>query len=156
VEVFNLFDAELADADAGDKPAGFGARQAELGPLLGGAQIGMSLYEIPPGERTWPYHYELAEEEWLLVVAGEPTLREPAGERRLRAGDVVAFPTGPEGAHQLRNETGEPVRVALVSANAGAVDATVYPDSDKAKIRGRDTRRMLRLSPGLDYWDGEA
>ena len=35
------------------------------------------------------------------MLSGSPTLRGPDGERVLRAGDVVCFPVGPDGAHQV-------------------------------------------------------
>ena len=63
-------------------------------------QIGGCVYELPEGERTYPYHFHHGMEEWLVVLDGAPTLREPDGERVLRRGDVVCFPTGPEGAHR--------------------------------------------------------
>ena len=96
----------------------------------------MSVYDLAPGEKTWPYHFELAQEEWALVVAGEPTLREPEGERRLRPGDLVCFPPGPDGAHQLRNDTEAPVRLALLSDSPTGADGCVYPDSDKLGVGG--------------------
>ena len=36
-------------------------------------------------------------------------------EQQLRQGDVVAFPRGKEGAHQIRNDTDAPVRVLMLS-----------------------------------------
>lgn len=153
MEVFNLFDGTTDAAAA--MPPGFHQREAVLGPRLGGSRIGVSVYDLDPGEKTWPYHYELAEEEWLLVVAGAPTLREPGGERQLRPGDVVCFPVGPEGAHQLRNDSDEPARLVLCSMVAGGPDATVYPDSGKAQLRGEGTHLRWRTGPPLDYWDGE-
>jgi uncharacterized cupin superfamily protein len=154
VEVFNLFDDELPARE--DAQPGFGGGRAMLRPLLGGSSVGVSVYELPPGERLWPYHYELNREEWLLVVAGEPTLREPGGERRLRAGDVVCFPVGPEGSHALRNEAGEPVRVVVLAEYSQGAYTTVQPDSDKILVRSVEGRRIIRGSPQLDYWDGEA
>ena len=62
-------------------------------------KIGASLYELAPGQATFPYHWHQLEEEWLIVLGGEPTLRSPGGEQRLVPGDVVVFPVGPEGAH---------------------------------------------------------
>ncbi len=148
-----MVDGELEPDE--QKPAGFGGARAMLRELLGGAEIGFSLYELSPGTRLWPYHYELNREEWLLVVAGEPTLREPAGERRLRAGDVVCFPIGPEGAHALRNETERPARVAVFGTYPADAYVAVQVDSDKVLVQGADGRRILRGSPSLDYWDGE-
>ncbi|MGZ4389740.1 MAG: cupin domain-containing protein [Gaiellaceae bacterium] len=154
MEVFNLFRGETAPFDG--MPAGFHQREVALGELLGGSLLGMSVYDLEPGEKTWPYHYELREEEWLLVVAGEPTQREPEGERRVRPGDVVCFPAGPEGAHQLRNDTDEPVRLALLSTVEPGLSATVYPDSEKLGLGGPGVRMRMRIGPELDYWDGEA
>jgi uncharacterized cupin superfamily protein len=154
VETYNLFHGETTPED--DMPAGFHQLEAALGPLLGASKLGMSVYDLQPGERAWPYHFEVLEEEWLLVVSGEPTLRDPDGEQRLRAGDVVCFPTGPEGAHQVRNDTAAPVRFAMFSTIGGDANATVYPDSDKVQVRVKDVRRRVRFSPHLDYWEGEA
>ena len=99
---FNLFDGELDRVR--DQP-GFSWRATAVGEHIGGTKLGASLYELDPGERSFPYHYEYGNEEWLLVVAGSPTLRDPEGEHELRPGDVVCFPEGPEGAHQVRNDT---------------------------------------------------
>lgn len=43
------------------------------------------------------------------------TIRTPEGERVLDQGEVVCFPAGPEGAHQVRSANDEPARVAIVS-----------------------------------------
>ena len=152
---FNLFDGELDDER--DVP-GFSWRRASLGRLLGGEKIGASLYELEPGECTWPYHYEYGNEEWLLVVAGRPTLRDPEGEHELRPGDVLCFREGPEGAHQIRNDTGEPIRVLIASTKI-TPDTAVYPDSGKVGIwtgHDADPPRLFKIDSAVDYWDGEA
>jgi uncharacterized cupin superfamily protein len=154
VETYNLFHGETQSEPG--MPPGYHQREAPLRELLGGTMLGMSVYDLDPGEKTYPYHYELAEEEWLLVIAGAPTLREPEGERTLRPGDVVCFPAGPAGAHQVRNDTAEPARVALFGTVASSPTGTVYPDSGKFQVRGPGFRARLRLGPELDYWEGEA
>jgi uncharacterized cupin superfamily protein len=130
-------------------------RRRKVGAEVGAKLTGFGIYELPAGEAAWPYHYELAREEWLVVVAGEPTLRTPEGERRVRPGDVVCFPIGPEGAHELRNDTGEPVRFALFS-NVDSTSPTYHSDSDKLHVTDGGRRRIVRGSPELDYWEGEA
>jgi uncharacterized cupin superfamily protein len=52
------------------------------------------------------------------VLAGKPTLREPDGEHRLEPMDVAFFPPGPGGAHAVRNDTAETVRVLMWGENA--------------------------------------
>jgi uncharacterized cupin superfamily protein len=149
MELFNLFKGETKPVET---PDGWHSARVHLG---AGDLIGMSVYDLAPGERTWPYHFELAEEEWVLVVAGEPTLRDPEGEQRLRPGDVVCFPPGPDGAHQLRNDTDAPVRVAMFSDVSATADACVYPDSGKVKVGGAGWVRRMRLGDEVDYWEGE-
>src|SRR5437763_10124285 len=95
---------------------------------VAGDHLGASLYALPPGQRTFPYHYELGNDELLVVVSGRPTLRTPEGESELEPGDCVLFPSGPDGPHQLANATGEPVRVLLVS-NFALPRGVGQPDS---------------------------
>ena len=75
MSVVNLFDVEL-QPDEDDAP-GYVLSYARVGPLVGGEQLGLSVYELGPGQSICPYHYENAEEEWLIVLVGRPTLRTP-------------------------------------------------------------------------------
>ena len=154
MEPFNLFDA-VAPAEPDDaRPEGFRRREIQIGGLLGASRLGATLYELPPGQRICPYHYEHNNEEWLLVVAGRPTLRTPSGERELRPGDVVAFPEGAAGAHDTSNRTGERVRVVMLSTKRRPAVA-VYPDSDKLAIWRIDDGIVVKRSAAVDYWEGE-
>jgi uncharacterized cupin superfamily protein len=140
-----------------DDPPGFRSGMFRFGPLLGAAELGASVYELPPGEAICPYHYEYAEEEWLLVLEGRPTLRHPEGRETLEPWDVVCLPTGPQGAHGVRNETAETVRVLMWSSVKHPA-ATVYPDSGKIGIwtGNHDDDVMVRRTSNVDYWDGES
>ena len=114
-------------------PDGFRRNSTRVGTLLGAARTGLSVYELPPGQAVGPYHYEDPEEEWLLVVSGTPTLRHPGGEDQLEPWDLVFFPSGPAGAHHVRNNSESPARVAMFSSIT-AVGAVVYPDSDMIQL----------------------
>jgi len=106
---------------------------SRFGEALGGTMWGGTLYELQPGEEICPYHWHFAEEEWLLVVAGTPTVRTPDGERMLQPWDVAVFVRGETGAHQVRNESGEPVRVVMLST-ASDPEVCVYPDTGKVGV----------------------
>jgi uncharacterized cupin superfamily protein len=140
----------------GEDPEGFRAGAVKLGKVFGAEQTGASVYELPPGQAICPYHYEFGEEEWLLVLKGTPTLRHPDGSDRLDPWDVVFFPRGPEGAHAVRNETEETVRVLMFS-NVVHPTGTYYPDSDKIGIWSGDpeTDRLFRRDSSVEYYDGE-
>lgn len=147
-DVFNLADGELPPARDGFSRAGIASE-------LGAIRTGLSVYELQPGQRSWPYHFELTEEEWVLVVAGEATVRTPDGDVVVRAGDTMCFPPGPAGAHAMRNESAAVARFAMPSSEARVGWATVYPDSNKLKVTGPGFSRIVALDPELDYWDGE-
>jgi uncharacterized cupin superfamily protein len=138
------------------RPAGYRRGGLELGPLLGASDLGATVYELPPGESICPYHYELSEEEWLLVLTGAPTLRDPDGEHALEPLDIVCFPVGPAGAHKLTNATAAPVRVLLFSTKRIPA-LSVYPDSDKLGVwtGGEPGDLLVHRSAGVDYWSGE-
>ncbi|MES1246934.1 MAG: cupin domain-containing protein [Actinomycetota bacterium] len=119
------------------------------------AGLTASVYVVEPGEKQVPYHFHHGAEEILLVLEGTPTLRTPAGERALSPGDVVHFPRGPEGAHQVRNDSGEPVRVVVVDA-PGWLEIVEYPDSGKVGSVARTPFHALHFKDQTaDYWDGE-
>ena len=110
------------------------------------------MYDLPPGQSAFPYHYELGREEWLLVLAGRPTLRDPDGEHELEPGDLVFLPEGEEGAHKVTN-TGEGVaRIAMLS-NKDEPSIAFYPDS--GKIGFWPDGKIFRLADEVDYYDGE-
>jgi len=139
-----------------EDPAGMRSGLHRLGKQLGAQQTGTSFYDLPPGQALCPYHYEYGEEEWLLVVAGRPTVRDPDGVHELEPHDVVFFARGPAGAHQIRNDTDEPVRVLMWSAVIHPT-ATVYPDSDKIAIwtGNRADDIIVPRAAGVDYFHGE-
>jgi len=124
---------------------------------VAGEHLGAGLFELPPGESTFPYHYELGNDELLVVVVGSPTLRTPDGERELAPGDCILFRSGPDGAHKISNRTDDVVRVLLVS-NFALPRAAVQPDSGKMMVRwgvGEDERRWFFVGDDADYWEGE-
>lgn len=138
---------------------GFRVRRARLGRQMGTERIGLSLWDIPPGQKAYPYHFHLTEEEVLVVLEGSPSLRTPDGSQTLAPGDVIRFPTGEQGAHQVWNETDEDVRLLSVSTH-GAPDIIIYPDSGKLSTAERlpesDRRKhYFRIEDEVDYWDGE-
>jgi uncharacterized cupin superfamily protein len=138
---------------------GFRCLRARLGRQAGSERLGLSLWELPGGEAAYPYHHHLVEEELVVVLDGRPSLRTPDGWRDLEEGEVVAFPRGERGGHQLVNRTAERVRFLAVSTS-GEPDIVIYPDSGKLGAYqrspdGAGLRKMFRLADAVDYFDGE-
>ena len=146
----NLYDVET-EAVA-DRPAGYEISLARVGSLIGASALGLSVYDLAPGQSAFPYHYELGREEWLLVLGGRPTLRDPDGEEELAPGDLVVFLEGEEGAHKVTNNTDEMVRIAMIS-NKEEPSVSFYPDSGKVGLW--PAGKLFRLADEVDYFDGE-
>jgi uncharacterized cupin superfamily protein len=138
---------------------GFRCRRARLSRQAGSERLGLSLWELPPGEAAYPYHHHFTEEELVLVLDGRPALRTPEGWRELEEGEVVAFSRGESGGHQLVNRTEQTVRF-LAFSTSGEPDIVSYPDSGKLGAferlpAGGGLRTMFRMSDAVDYHDGE-
>jgi uncharacterized cupin superfamily protein len=152
-KIFNLY------GDNWDEPRdreGWRIKEAFVGHHIGGELIGASMAEVEPGNKLWPYHTHHANEEWVIVLRGEPILRTPDGEEALKEGDVVAFRRGKEGAHQIINRTGAPVRVLMLSSMV-APDIVEYLDTGKVGSRSIAGERIIFARPGPDveYWEDE-
>ena len=139
---------------------GFSYKDCWLGEQAGSERLGASLYEIEPGQATFPYHWHTANEEVLLVLEGTVTLRDPSGAREVEAGGVVSFPRGERGAHQLLNRGDERARF-IVMSEMNWPDPCVYPDSGKVSASfvrpgdGEPRRRVFFEATAVDYWAGE-
>ena len=152
----NIYDP---DFEEGERPEGFESRRVRIGDELGTELIGCSLWEIPPGQAAYPYHFHFADEELVIVLVGEPSLRSPEGTRTLAEGEAVGFPLGEKGAHQIFNATEQSVRLLAVS-NRGRPDVIVYPDTDKIGVRelrpqGGGLRAFFKREDRVSYWEGE-
>ncbi|HEX6664528.1 MAG TPA: cupin domain-containing protein [Gaiellaceae bacterium] len=119
--------------DATDDWSGGGAKSKRL--VEAGPALGASVYELGPGNTT-AYHFHHGSEELLVVLRGRPTLRTPEGERQLAEGEVVHFPTGPEGAHGLRNDTDTATRFVVAGIRVSP-EVAEYPDVRKVTAQAR-------------------
>ncbi|HEX3977112.1 MAG TPA: cupin domain-containing protein [Solirubrobacteraceae bacterium] len=104
------------------------ARGARLGPQLGARDLGVTLFELDPGGQAAPYHLHHGNEELLVMLDGELELRTPDGLRAIGRGEMVAFVTGPDGAHRVRNAGSEPARYLVVSTKRFP-EVAEYPDT---------------------------
>jgi uncharacterized cupin superfamily protein len=154
MERVNILATEPAYDDS--DPDGYRAGMDRFGARIGARRIGGSVYEIPSGQSVCPYHYEVGDEEWLIVLAGTPTIRTPKGSHQLEPGDTVCFPEGPDGAHRVTNDSDETVRVLMISTRR-LPSVAIYPDSDKIGVWSGfgAPEGLYRRSETVDYYDRE-
>jgi uncharacterized cupin superfamily protein len=147
------------DFDEPRRGEGFICSRARLSRQVGAQRLGLSLWEVPPGQAAYPYHAHLGEEELVVVLEGRPSLRTPDGWRELEQGEVVSFLRGEQGAHQIVNRSDGVIRFLAFSTN-GDPDIVLQPDSGKVgaferQPDGGGLRIWLRRQDEVDYYDGE-
>ena len=115
--------------------------------------VGVAIEELPPGKQSCPFHFHMLEEEHVLVLEGECTLR--LGEKRVRfaAGDYVCFPAGAKVGHCLINESDKVCRYVVIGED-NTNESCVYPDSNKVSNRWLGERYDRAAT--RQYWDGES
>jgi uncharacterized cupin superfamily protein len=112
--------------------------------------LGGSLWEFQPGASQFVYHFHHGTEELLIVLRGRPTVRMHDGERELAEGDVLPFPRGPEGGHQIRNDGDSTARVLIVAAHADP-DVAEYPETGKIAAIVQGEHRFHRVADAIEH-----
>lgn len=152
-------DADLEWTDVENDDVSF--RRKQLGEAADGDDIGCSLYELPPGGRSWPYHYHTANEEAMYVLSGTGTLRLDGETYPLEAGEYATFPADDSGGHRVVNDSDEPLRYLVMSTMIDP-DVTVYPESDRFGVfvgsppGGREARSLEGFydrESTVEYWE---
>jgi uncharacterized cupin superfamily protein len=139
---------------------GFRCKRARISRQAGAERLGVSLWEVPPGQAAYPYHAHLTEEELVIVLEGRPSLRTPSGWRELEQGEVVSFLRGEQGAHQIVNR-GETTLRFLALSTHGDPDVVLQLDSGKVgtferRPDGGGLRVWFRREDEVDYYEGES
>src|SRR3989440_12911668 len=120
----NIYTAELSDE--GDY------RRARVGARAGVEHLGLTVYELAPGQGMH-FHYHLQREELLVVLEGTVAVRTAEGWRDVPEGEVVAFPRGERGVHGYENRSDAPVRLLMFSEQY-APNVSIYPDANEVGI----------------------
>ena len=125
--------------------------------------LGASIYVLGPGQKSFPYHFHHANEELLIVLEGEVTVRTPDGESLASSGDAVSFLAGPGGAHQVINHGDAPARILMMSTMVEP-EIAEYPDTGKIGVFARRSpggtgeatlHKFIDGSAEVGYFDGE-
>lgn len=143
------YDALPLKSDTGypppfDEPVA-GRWYRRLAPAGGLSHMGASFVTLKPGAWSSQRHWHDAEDELVVMIAGEAVLIEDDGESVLRAGDCAAFAGGVRNGHHLVNRSD--ADCSFVAIGAGPDKGGVYADIDMLFTEdGRYTRK-----DGTDY-----
>jgi uncharacterized cupin superfamily protein len=132
-------------------------KMQQLGRGAGASTLGGNVSEVAPHSVSFPFHYHCAAEEALFIISGSGVAR--IGDQRVpvRAGDWISYPPGPDHAHQMINDTDEPLVYLAISALPVKVDVVGYPDSKKVAATAGTFEKAIhrfiaRQGESLDYW----
>lgn len=138
----------------------FGSEDRDLTGHVRARKLDVTLTRLAPGQVSCPYHFHHAEEELFYVLEGTGRLRYGGEECRVRAGDVIGCPTGPNSAHQFENDGDLPLVYLAISTNE-PLEICEYPDSDKVMAGAADQdgqpgyHALFQRSAKVDYYDNE-
>jgi len=101
----------------------------QLGDQFGLSQFGVNLVRLEPGAISSQRHWHEAEDEFVYVLEGHPTLVTDEGETPLGPGAVAGFAADRPNGHHLVNRTDRQVLFLAVGTRAIA-ERCHYPDVD--------------------------
>jgi len=112
-----------------------GRAERRLGKAVGLTQFGVNHVTLAPGSRTASRHWHEAEDEFVLVLSGIPTLIDENGRHDLKAGAIVGFPAGVANAHHILNDSDAPAELVVVGSRRPGAETIHYPDDNFGPIR---------------------
>ena len=112
-----------------------GNLEARLAGAVGLSQFGVNLVTLQPGAKSALRHWHEAEDEFVYVLLGAPTLIDDNGEHLVNEGSFAGFPAGTPNAHHLVNRSDTPVVIMVVGARRPGEETIHYPDDNFGPIR---------------------
>jgi uncharacterized cupin superfamily protein len=158
--IINLAEVELQPRPPQYAPTGraaerYEARVGMIAAKIGAKKLGYNLTAVPPGKRAYPFHSHRVQEEMFYVIEGTGEVRIGNETFPIRAGDIIACPTGGQDtAHQIVNTGKAELRYLAVSTKEGT-EICEYPDTGKIAGFGEGLRFVMRGDQQVGYWEGE-
>ncbi|MBU1252782.1 MAG: cupin domain-containing protein [Alphaproteobacteria bacterium] len=101
-----------------------------LAPAAGLTRLGASHVVLRPGAYSSQRHWHGAQDELVVMLAGEAVLIEEEGETAVRAGDVLGWAAGVRNGHRLHNRSASDCVFVAISGGDRDSDWGEYPDID--------------------------
>jgi uncharacterized cupin superfamily protein len=129
---------KASDAPARVKPSNYpepfasrmgGRVKRPLADLFGLTNFGVNLTRLPPNSVSALRHSHTAQDEFIYILEGHPTLHTGEGRAALVPGMCAGLKAGTGNGHRLVNETADDV-VYLEVGDRTPGDEVGYPDDD--------------------------
>ena len=100
-------------------------------------QCRVNFVEVEPGSFAYGYHYHETDEEVFYIISGTGIVRTINGDVTVKAGDAITFPTGPEGAHVIRNGS-DTEKLVYIDFDTNNLPEIVHlPDTNQVMAYGK-------------------
>lgn len=120
-----------------------------------GFKSNIAFLRLPPKKAAFPLHYHEYSEETFYIISGTGRLILKDGERNVKTGDIIFFPSGIEGMHKLINASSTEDLVYIDFDTYVPLDITYYPGKDKIGIFGENYTGILRKSCTVGLYEEE-
>lgn len=152
IPIFQLSDLQFKEHQVEPSEYRLQSVLPRLSEIAGSKDLSFTIRRLCPGKYSFPYHFHYNSEELFIILQGEASLRTPEGIRIVRQGDVIFFPKGAEGAHQMFNHSDADCTYFDLGTQHGQ-DVTEYPDSGKVALLPQFV--VFRKEDQCQYFDGE-
>ena len=112
-----------------------GISEARPGKDTGLTQFGVNYVVLETGSASALRHWHEGEDEFVLVLEGNPTLIDNHGEHPLVPGNFVGFPAGEANAHHFINGAESPAVLLIMGSRRPGEDTCHYPDDDLGPVK---------------------
>lgn len=136
-----LINASLVPGSAGlagvsnADPRYAGRHEARLAKAVGLTQFGVNHVTLKPGAFSANRHWHEAEDEFVYILSGSPSLFDENGRHQLKAGDIIGFPAGEPNAHHIVNDGDSDATMIVVGSRKPGEETIHYPDDNFGPIR---------------------
>ena len=101
-----------------------------------------NIVEVAPGNYAYGYHYHEANEEVFYIISGTGVVRTINGDIEVKAGDVIGFPIGENGAHVIRNVSKDEKLVYIDFGTMILPEIVHLPDLNKIMVIGKEVNAI--------------
>lgn len=92
------------------------------------------IYEVPPGKANWPLHYHTCNEEVFYIISGQGEVLSESGVLKVKSGDMLRFPAGEKGVHQLKNTSDTETLKYLDFGTTNLPDVVFMPEENQIEL----------------------
>lgn len=126
-----------------------GREKRVLGDVFGLTNFGVNLTTLKPGSESALLHRHAKQDEFIYIIAGNPTLITDNGEMELTSGMCAGFPAKGIAHHLVNRTDGDVIYLEIGDRTPG--DMATYPNDDIEASLNADGKWQFTHKNGQPY-----